>query len=146
MALVVGTNSWATRVEADAYLTDRISTEDWFMLEDTPPNPGEESKESYLVSAFRWFQGSAELTIPASSTDDNVKNAQIEGALFLMEHYMELNERRAAMATGVAEFAYSKRRERLEPSQIKIPDYIVGMILNFVSMNTTAVLLGEYDI
>ncbi|GAF85062.1 unnamed protein product [marine sediment metagenome] len=146
MALVVGTNSWATLVEADLYLTDRIHAEVWFTLLDTPANPGEESKESYLISAFYWLSGSPQLEIPASSTAANVKIAQIEGAFFLQEHYEALNERRAAIATGLDSFRYSKRMENLSASDLKIPDYILGMLGEFGTMNTTAILLGEYDL
>ena len=146
MSLVIGTNSWATRAEADAYLTDRIGATDWFTLEDTPVNPGEDSKDSYLISAYQWLIGAPQLTISAASTDANVKKAQIEAALFLIEHYLELNERRAAISTGVTRFKYSKREEDLNANNLSIPDYILGMIESYTIINTTAVLLGEYDV
>jgi hypothetical protein len=145
MALVVGTNSWSTRAEADAYLTDRIGATDWFGLADVPANPGEDSKDSFLISAFHWLQGSPELDIPSSASDDGVKNAQIEAALFLYSHYSDLDERRAAISMGVSSFAYSKRREIFDPSQLTIPAYILGMVSEYAKMNTTALLLGEYD-
>lgn len=144
MSLVVGTNSWANRAEADAYLTDRIDATDWFALNDTPANPGEVSKDSYLISSYYWIN--TYVTIAATSTDDNVKNAQIEAALFLLGHYDELNERSAAMATGVAEFKYSRRSEVLNINQLSLPPHILGMLKDYAIGNSTIQLKGEYDV
>ena len=143
MALVVGTNSWVTVVEADAYLSYRISAEDWFTLADTPATPGADAKDSMLISAYMWI--TAYRSISATSTDDNVKNAQIEAALFLSEHYDEVNDRRAAIATGVREFKYSRRREFLDYRVAGLPAYIQSMLRDYGTKNTTVVLKGQYD-
>jgi hypothetical protein len=145
MALVVGDNSWASIAEADAYLENRIGADDsWFVLP-ASAGSGEDSRENMLVSAFFWMQGSPQLDIASDVTDDDVKNAQIEAALFLTEHYDDLNERRAAIHTGVESFAYSKRREAFNPSQLTIPDFILGMIPLYNTNNRTVLLQGEYD-
>lgn len=143
MAVVVGTNSWVTIAEADDYLTDRIDAADWFLLGDTD-NPGIVSKTSLLVSAFHWLNTSA--TISSSSTDDSVKNAQIEAALFLQKHYTELDERRAAASMGVKTFRFSKRSEDLDLNRIKLPEHIAGLLAGYTSLNTFATLKGPYDV
>jgi len=145
MSLVVGTNSWASVAEADTYLTDRINATEWFSLNVSPATPGAVAKESLLVSAYYWLSGSPELEIPASVTDTDVKNAQIESAWFLYEHYTELNERRAAMYTGVESFKLSKKSENLNIDNLQIPSYIMGMLRLYGVRNDTALLAGEYD-
>lgn len=145
MALVVGTNSWSTVAEADDYLEDRLGSRPWFDLVESSETKGEESKEVYLTSAFYWLMGAPQLEIGKDSTDDNVKNAQAEAALWLIDHYDELDARRAATATGVTDFSYSKRRESLDPKNIIIPPHILGMLADYEVVNTFAQLKGEYD-
>jgi hypothetical protein len=145
MSLVVGTNSWCSVSEADTYLEYRINASEWFQTGEKS-SPGEVSRESLLVSAFYWLQGAPELEISATVTDTDVKNAQIEAALFLLEHYDELNERRAAIYTGVSSFKLSKKSENFDINQLQIPSYILGMLGNYAIMNTIALLEGEYDV
>ncbi len=145
MSLVVGQNSWSTVSEADTYFTNRINTTDWFSLNTSPANPGEVAKESLLISAYNWLIGASELSLSASLTDTNVKTAQMEAALFLQEHYSEMNERNAAAHTGVTGFKLSQRSENIDIKNIGIPDFIMGLLRNYVIQNTTALLLGEYD-
>jgi hypothetical protein len=145
MAIVVGTNSWVTIVEADAYLTDRIEAEDWFTLSDSA-GPGEVSKTSLLVTSFNWLIGSAMLEIAKSSTDDNVKNAQIEAALHLQKHYTELDDRRANIASGLKAFKFSERSETLDWKTLGIPIHILGFLRAYQQSNVFATLSGEYDL
>jgi len=145
MSLIVGQNSWVTISEADSYLTIRMSAEDWFDLSDSA-DPGEVSKTTLLVTAFRWLMNSPQLSLTSSLIDDSIKNAQIEAALFLLEHYNELNERRAAMFTGVEEFGLSKRKEKLNIENLQIPDFIIGSLGLYTAENTTVTLLGHYDV
>lgn len=148
MSLVVGTNSWTTVSEADTYLTNKINAADWFdntLIPETD-DPGEISKESLLVSAYNWLFSAPELSLPVSTTtDENVKKAQIEAAWFLYKHDDALDERRAAIYTGVTSFKLSKRSENLDINNLIIPSYIMGYLRGYGVQNTTALLLGEYD-
>jgi len=144
MSVIVGQNSWITIAECDTYLTDHLSSEDWFDLSDVA-GPGAESKSTLLVSAFNWLMGAAQLNLSADLTDDSIKTAQAESALFLMEHYDELNSRRAAMFTGVEEFELSKRREVLNIHNLAIPSYIISLLDDYLNNNCTVDLEGHYD-
>ncbi len=143
MALVVGQNSWASVAEANTYLTDRIYAEDWFNL-DSSGDPGMVTKESLLVSSFNWLLGNLSFSLSSALTDDNVKNAQIEGTLFLLNHYVELDERRAAKASGVTEFKISQRMEKLD-GDIVVPS-IISDLLSSYRQGNIATLLGAYDV
>lgn len=145
MALVVGQNSWVTIAEADTYLEDRIGSEDWFVLPDSG-DPGADSKTTFLISAFHWLISAPQLELSPALADTNVKNAQIEATLFLLDHYSELNERRAAMVTGVENFKMSKKGEKLNLNKLIIPDHIIGLLGIYSIQNVTVTLKGHYDV
>ena len=145
MAPSIGQNSWTTIQEADNYLTDRIGAEAWFDLSDSD-NPGVSSKTSFLVTAYQWLVGSPQLDLSAGLADANIKKAQIEAALFLLDHYSALNERRAALAMGVTEFKLSKKSEKLDINNLTIPMHIIGLLGDYSSRNGVALLKGHYDV
>jgi len=144
MALSVGQNSWATVVEADAYLADRINAEAWFLLSETNGD-GEVAKDSLLISAYYWLLNAPQLNLSPNLTNANVKNAQIEAAFFLLEHYNALNERRAAMSTGVEDFKLSQKREKLNIAKLQIPNHIIGSLGMYSAENVFVELKGHYD-
>lgn len=145
MALAVGQNSWTTIQEADTYLTDRIGSGEWFDLKDTD-DPGLVTKSSLLTSAFLWLMGIPKLELTAGLTSSDVKNAQIESALFLLDHYTALNERRAAMFTGVESFTMSRKKEILNIDKLAIPDYILGILGISFNKDEFVILGGHYDV
>lgn len=145
MAFVVGTDSWVTVVETDTYLTYRMGVEEWFAL---PVNadPGVISRESILGSAFHELLNCPAVTLTKSSTNDNVKNAQMEMALFLIEHFDELQDRRAAIATGLNIFWLGRRYEKLEKYTTGIPSYILDMLSDYTNINVFVDMVSPYDI
>ncbi|MCK5609600.1 hypothetical protein KAR91_47435 [Candidatus Pacearchaeota archaeon] len=146
MALVVGTNSWATVAEADTYLEDIPGTDvDWFPLVDAPVNPGEASKESWLVNAFRWLTSSTMFILSASVTSENIKNAQIQSAVYLLRYRDERAKRESMMTSGVTDFDYQEVSETLDYSQLTIPDSIAGLLTEYSTLNLIATLKGPLD-
>lgn len=145
MAFVVGTDSWITVAEADTYLTYRMGTEEWFNLQ-PQGSPGTNSKESILGTAFREILNVPSLDISISASGDDVKNAQAEMALFLVEHYDEFNDRRAGISTGLNSFDLGKRQEDLRTFFVGVPEYILSMLDAYSTVNTTVELSGPYDI
>jgi hypothetical protein len=113
MAVVVGTNSWATIAEADAYLGSRAGSTAWFELPDTPPTPGQDSKETFLATAFFWLLDYPGFSLTADSTAAAVKRAQLEAALFLLQFRADYEARAAKIAGGVKQISMSKWSETL---------------------------------
>lgn len=145
MGLVVGVNSYATVVEADEYLNDKIEAEEWFSLSDIGA-PGAPSKSSYLVTAYKWLLSSPTLDLPKVSNEKNIKDAQIESAFYLLEHYTALNARRAAQAQGLKSFRLSKKWEEFVERDIsEIPSFILGSLTSFITSNCVVQLRGQYD-
>ncbi len=145
MALVVGQNSWSTIAESDTYLEDRIGTSDWFLLEDTD-DPGVIAKSTLLTSAYHWLIAAPQVSLTADLTDANVKNAQIEAAIYLQEHYADMDNRRAAISQGVTEFEVSKRQEKFDSSKVSLPQHILGLLTDYSIVGGSIVQLGgQYD-
>lgn len=147
MALVVGTNSFVSVAEADTYLADRVGANQWFTLPDTA-GQGEDSKESFLVTAYYWLIGATIFSIsPGETTDDNLKTAQIEAALYLFLHYCEHEERMALQAQGVQDFSASKRKEKyVSPAGSGFPLNIQGFLSAYKSSTAFFDLKGQYDV
>lgn len=119
MSLSVGTNSWVTVAEADAYFSDRWLASAWAGLANT-------QKEQLLITAYRWIQAQSFFSIPASSTSVKVKNAQFELAWYIYKFFGETEKRRALYTQGVREFKLSKWEETLEEGGF--PDFIMDML------------------
>lgn len=140
MALVVGTNSWITVAEADAYLQYNMGAEDWFKLVVTGEK-GSITKESVLVTAFNEITASPLVSVAANSTDARVKNAQAEMTLFLLKYYDELYGRRASIASGLSSFSYSERREdfnmRDGGGSPTLPSNVLGLLNDYQQSNLT---------
>ncbi len=146
MAFVVGVDSWVTVEEADTYLTYRLGTEEWFSIP-KQTEPGVPSRESILGAAFRELLNCTSLTLTESSTNDNIKNAQIEMALYLTGYFDEMQDRRAAIATGLNIFWLGRRYEKLEKYTTGIPDYILNMLSDYSNLGGVFVdMVSPYDI
>ena len=146
MALVVGTNSWVTLVEADAYLTNKVGTQDWFSLTDTPTNPGDASKESFLITAFNYLITKAGYVIPSDSTDANVQAAQTEFAYYLFVYGAAYEDRINAQASGVTEFKLSKWSEKYSESSLldqPLPSIVQNYLSEYYYLNITASITVE---
>lgn len=148
MSLVVGTNSYASVAEADAYLSDRIGSSAWFALPESSVTPGAETKEAYLVSAYNWLIGSPILDVPATGDDPNLKAGQIESALYLLENYDTMKIRRAIQAQGVSAYTLSKKSETFKDNGkgSEIPDYILGILKSYRTLGSFVLLEGDYDV
>lgn len=133
MSLVVGTNSWATVSEADTYLEDIAGTEDWFNLDDDPGvNQGAESKSTYLVSAFRFLMYHPNLDgLTADLTSDQVKNAQIEMALFLSRYQGDFEERQSLVSSGVESFKAGRWEEDYSTSYPSLPGKVFALLSDY---------------
>jgi len=144
MPLVVGTNSWVTLAEAFTHLSSRMGSKDWLDL-DPDGSPGLPTRESTLIESFYWLSNDLSYSIPNSCTDDLVKQAQMEGALYLLKYYDETQDHEAAIAQGIKSFSYSKRSETFGEAP-RIPTRIVGLLKNYRTDSAGVIqLLGEYD-
>jgi len=126
MALTVGTNSFVTVLEADAYLAEKygIGT-DWTALLIA-------EKEQALITAYRWIMSLSDYSISPTSTAIKVKEAQIELAIYIVRDYSEYLKRRSLYSQGVRNFKISKWSETLKKAGLPFEvenllfDYLTG--------------------
>lgn len=116
-SIVVGTNSWVTLAEANAYFDTRINNFEWKKL-------SSENRKIYLISAFYWLLYDSAILAPASATIDAVKFGQCEAAFFLIKYAEEHEKRDALISSGVKNFDYSKWSEDL--TEITKPKSVVN--------------------
>jgi hypothetical protein len=109
--IVVGTNSWVTITEADDYLDGKLGADAWASLSNS-------LKTQCLITAYRWLFYHPDLNIPASSTSETVKAAQIELAWWIYNYYAGFQKRGALIASGVEEFDLSKWSETLKAQDL----------------------------
>lgn len=123
--IIVGTNSWVTIVEANAYFINKWgAASDWASLTNT-------QKEQLLITAFNWINQNNNYSIPASSTAVKVKQAQYEMAWFIYQYSNEYEKRRALFASGVRRFDILSFEEELAKQEM--PSHIAGLLNDFLS-------------
>lgn len=123
VVITVGSNSWITQAEADAYLEEKWGASAWAGLTAT-------QKAQMIISAYRWINQQSNLSIPAASIAQVVKNAQIEAAWFIYNYWTEFEKRRALNASGVKQFEVSQFSETLD--KVKFPDFILNILFDFL--------------
>lgn len=138
MALVVGTNSWATVAEADDYFSTKYGAASiWGPLDTTT------EKEPLLISAYNWIQQQSKFSISPTETADIVKQAQYETAWYIYNYKTAHDKRNALYSSGVREFDISKWGEKLEmpvfPVDISdmLGDYLTDVGGVFVTASRT---------
>lgn len=123
VVVIVGSNSWVTRAEADAYFEEKWNASAWAALSDL-------QKDQLIITAYRWINQQPNLSISAASTATKVKNAQYEAAWFIYEYWTSYAKRRALDASGVDNFRVSSFSESI--NDVKFPAYILGMLDEFI--------------
>jgi len=117
--VIVGTNSWVTTTEADDYLEEKFGADAWAGLSAT-------IKAQCIITAFWWIFNYPFVNIPKSSTNESVKNAQIELAWWIYNYYKSYEKRGALIASGVKEFDLSKWSEKLHEQDL--PQVVLNLL------------------
>jgi len=146
MALIVGENTWATVAEADAYLADRVGTQNWFLLDESPAAPGEPSKESYLSMAFNYLINKGGYCLDKALTDDEVKYAQIEFAFYFVDNFTTFEDEANSQGKGTTSFQVSKWRESLGTNWVDdyaLPFSVSTFLNKYICSNVTVHLTVE---
>lgn len=126
MAVTVGVNSWVTLAQADEYFATRLGSSSWFALPPTGIN-GADSKEALLVTAFNWILYDGKYSVSESTDSANVRMAQLEAAIFLLEYREEYESRAANIAGGVQSISASKWSETL--GEVTMPARVAAALL-----------------
>jgi hypothetical protein len=116
VTLTVGTNSWCTLAEANAYLEEKPTAGAWAGLSDTV-------KKQWLITAYRYIFRHFNVTATVTT---NKKYAQIELAWWFYLYYTNWEKRESLIAGGVTKFKISRFEEELD--KISIPHFLNDLL------------------
>jgi len=108
--ITVGTNSWVTEAEANTYFLTRIHGDDYWTDSASDNIPA-------LITAYNWLN--VRYDLPVVGTAD-IKNAQCEYALFLLQHQPDLDLRMGLQAQGVIVAGVVKERYK-DDNTVELP-------------------------
>jgi len=137
--ITVGSNSWITNAEADAYLDCKFGAGAWAAAT-------EENQNKAIITAFWRIYASKDYSIAKSETDEKVKNAQAETAYFILADGAEMSKRKALQDAGVKNFTISKFSETYERSNgTLLPQEAKDLLDEWQSFNPVTTYTRELD-
>lgn len=135
--LNVGVNSWATLAEANEYFSMRFGAVDaWGSFTDN-------EKEILLITSYKDLNGIGGLSLPASTTNQKILQAQYEFAWYLYRESENMEKREGLRTQGVSEFEVLDFSESFDNPWLALPpkvqnlleDYYTGLGVGFVEIN-----------
>jgi hypothetical protein len=119
----VGVNSWVTIAEADEYFNDIWDGSYWSSLSLA-------NKKKLLITSNKWIL-SAGYSIPLTSTEQKVKDAQCELSTEVYKSYEEYKKRNTLYGAGVRSFNFNGWSEKLKKGEL--PVRIQNLLEDFAS-------------
>jgi hypothetical protein len=113
VTIVVGTNSWVTEAEANAYFEARVKAGEYWV------NNAADNKPA-LVTAYKWLMSGKYSLAASISAEQPIKDAQCEMALFLLQHQPDLDLRMGLQAQGVIAAGVVKERYK-DDNTVEMP-------------------------
>lgn len=117
-AITVGTNSWVTLAEAEAYFRTRLGSSGYWN--------GTANKVAALVTAFKQLLRCGMFNIAATDTAQAIKDAQCEMALFLLIHQEDMDSRAGLQAQGVTKAGIVQ--EEYSGNALMVPANVLGLL------------------
>jgi len=118
--IVVGTNSWVTEAQANTYFEARIKAGDYWTNNASDNIPA-------LITAYNWLNAGG-YGLPAVATQ-NMKDAQCEMAMFLLQHQPDLDLRMGLQVQGVIAAGVVKERYKDDNSvELPIPPIVAKLL------------------
>lgn len=123
--IVVGTNSWLTESDANDYMDDRVLSGEYW-------TDGASDNRPALITAYNLLKNGGKYDIGAITTDQKVKDAQCEYALFLLQHEPDLDLRMGIQSQGVVVAGIVKERyDRNGMTGIPIPPIVISLLEDY---------------
>jgi len=128
MSITIGTNSWVTEAAANTYFTSRYGADDYW-TDDAASNP------AALITAYLWLQADANYTFatytPTSTIPQNLKDAQCEYALFIIQHQPDIDLRMGLQAQFVVEAGVVKEKYAPDHLSLPIPPTVLNLLESY---------------
>lgn len=129
--LIVGTNSWVTVAEADAYMDSRFGS--WEFWDD------DINKEAALITAYKKITQSGFFADLPTVANDNMKDAQCEMALYLIMEGGDLLRRAGLQSQGVIDAGIPK--EKYDPAargKMSFPSDVLALLKDYTQEDSGA--------
>ena len=136
ITISVGTNSWVTEAAANTYMDGRISANEYWI-------EAEDDNIRALITAFKWLTATPAYSFPTTVSQD-MKDAQCEYALFLLQHQPDLDLRMGLQAQGVKVAGVVKESYR-EMQGIAIPPIVHELLRDYTTEVPFYILPLERD-
>jgi len=136
MSLVVPTNSWVTVAEANTYLKDRVGVKNYWSAT--------AEKSEALVTAWRWLTGAGDYTFPTTATQP-MKDAQVEYALFMLQHQPDIDLRMGLQAQGVTDAGIVKEKYGGMSTAVPYPPIVSTMLRSFLTYSNIKLIALARD-
>ena len=118
--ITVGTNSWVTEAAANTYFEARIKAGDYW-------TDGADDNIPALITAYNWLNAGG-YGLPTVATQ-NMKDAQCEMAMFLLQHQPDLDLRMGLQVQGVIAAGVVKERYKDDNSvELPIPPIVAKLL------------------
>ena len=132
----LGTNSWVTEAEADAYMAERLGAGDYW-------TDGGADNIPAVITAYRWLTGSGRYSFPTTATTI-MKQSQCEMALFLLQNSPDIDLRMGLQAQYVVEAGVVKEKYRT-PTGIPVPPTVDRILRAYLAETPFAIFDIERD-
>ena len=122
-SITVGTNSWVTEAEANSYYEARIHGDDYW-------TNGASDNIPSLITAYKWLNA-GRWTFPTTVTQP-IKDAQLEMALFLLQHQPYLDLRMGLHVQGVIAAGVVKEKYKNDNYiEMPVPPIVEKLLENY---------------
>jgi len=118
-AIAVGTNSWVTEAQANAYMADRLGASDYW-------TDGADINRQALLSAYVWLTSSPRFSFP-TAVAILMRTIQYEMALFLIQHQPDIDLRMGIQAQGVLVAGIVKETYRGAATTLPFPPMVAAL-------------------
>ena len=117
-ALTINSNTWISLECANEFMSARFGAgEHWDDLSDT-------EKSAALITAFKQIKNSGLFSFPAAATPD-IRDAQCEQALFIVQHQKDADQRLGLQAQGVTSAGIVKEQYKDGRADIAISPIVL---------------------
>lgn len=139
-ALTVGTNSWVTGPEAEEYFAGRLGASTFWN------STAEANKIPALITAYKMLRACPDYTIDADEDAQEVKDAQCEMALFLLQHQADMDARQGLQAQGVQRADIVGETYDLDRAgQLAVPPVVAQLLDGYSTLSPMGAVTLERD-
>lgn len=135
--ITVGTNSWITEAEANAFMLGRIKAGDYW-------TDGASDNIPAIITAYHWLTDCPRFSFPSTATAA-MKRLQCEMALFLLQHQPDIDLRMGIQSQNVIEAGIVKEKYKMTVMGIPVPPAVYDLAFQYFNQHPFYLIDIERD-